>query len=184
MGTGDGEKKSLLARVKKWGAISAAVATIITPWLFIFDLRDKADAQENSVDAVVESHGVKLDELNTIASKFVPWASNFDQWRTTVDKDADKVEKENRDLRDRVIRLEAFVAATNPRFDPTAPPASDGGSAPPPPSERRIEQRTIDLKPPSAPVVNDVNAAKKYRDARKREKCKPNDPKCGADSLK
>jgi hypothetical protein len=185
MGSGNGEKKGLAHRIAKWAGISTALAGILTPWLFILDLRDKSDAQESNIDAVVQAHGVKLDELDSIAGKFVPWASNYDQWRTTVDKDADATEKENRLLRDKVIRLEAFIAASNSRFNPNSPPASASfHSRKPPPSERRIEQRILDIEPPSAPVVRDVNKARQYRDARKAKHCKPSDPLCGAESVK
>lgn len=184
MGSGSGEPKTLLAKVLRWGKISAGLAAIVTPWLFIFDLQGDVDKQETNTEAVVEAHGVKLSELNNIAQKFVPWASNYDQWRREVDKDADAVAKENRELRDRVIRLEAFVAATNPRFDPLSPPAADSEEpAPPPPSERRIEQRVLNVRPPEAPVIRDVDKARQYNDVRKERQCRPNDPHCGADAL-
>jgi hypothetical protein len=165
------------SRITKFAAISGGLAGILTPWLFIIPLLGDVDTAKEDHSASVEAQGIAVEELQGISGELVSWGKAHDGYHTA------KLELEHGDrgelkgLRDRVAYLEGYIKATsNGRYDPKDAPRANVSVEPAMP-----EQRVLKISDgPKAPAIKTVDKAKRYRNLRRRNKCGPKDPGCGA----
>jgi hypothetical protein len=148
---------------KKWGTISAALAGVVTPWLFIIPmLGDVNNAQEDVSTAkadhavTVEAQGETVEELQTITKELVVWGAAHDNFHAGKLVSDQEESREMKQLRDRVVRLEAYVELSSKGKYEVSKPTAASRILPPAP-----EQRTLRVTIPKAEVIKKVRNHKK-----------------------
>lgn len=165
--------------MKVLATISGGAAGVILPiWFIVADIRGDVRSAKHGTEAVAESDGVALEELQSLGKKMIERAEDYDAWREVVDQHDADTAKEIRDLKDRVTFLEGYLKGmSRGRFKPESRPKSDkvvrAGMGRRPPVQ-------MALPAPRAPVGLDVGDAKRLKRERKKLDCSIDEPDCGA----
>ena len=150
-------------KITKWGAISTALAGVITPWLFIIPMLGDVDSAKADVTTAradhaftVEAQGITVGELQTITKELVLWGAAHDSHHAGKMVADQEATQEVKMLRDRVVRLEAYIELSSKGKYEVKVPTLASRALPAPP-----EQRTLRVTVPKAKVIKNVRDHRK-----------------------